>query len=117
MFRIAPERNEKFARERDNANPPEPTTPSAKLALIPLGQHAVGLVPEPAPRELHHETAHVFIAGARDALIMGAVTALIGSRHQPYQPAQLSSVFDLTPPEDFRGQGPGADRTDPAQRG
>src|SRR4029450_7042333 len=117
VFGIAPERNEEFARERDNANAAEPTAPTAKLALIPLGQRAVALVPGAAPGELHHETAHMFIAGARNALIMHAVAALIGSRHQPYQPAQLSSVFDLTPPEDFRGQGPGADRADPAQRG
>lgn len=112
VFHIAPKRNEEFARQRDNANAAEPTTPTAKLALIPLGQRAVGLVPEPAPGELHHETAHMFIAGARDALIMRALAALIGSRHQTHQPAQLPPVFDLTPPEDFRGQRPGADRTD-----
>src|SRR6266849_8934368 len=117
VFHIVPEGNEQFARQRDNPNAPEPTTPVPKLALIPLGQGAVRLVPDPTPGELHHEATHMLIARARDALIVGALATLIRGRHQAHQAAQLPPVFNLSPPKDFCRQGPGADRTDPAQGG
>src|SRR5512134_2142767 len=76
VFHIVPERNEQFAGQRDNPNASQSTTATAELAPIPRHQGAGWLIPDPAPGELHHEAAHVLVAGARDALIVRALAAL-----------------------------------------
>ena len=117
VFHVAPERNEQLARQRDNPNASQPTTTPSELALIPLREGAGWLVPDPAPGQLHHEAPHMFIAGARDALIVCTLAALIRGRYQTHQAGQLPPVLNLPPPKDFCGQHPGADGADPTQGG
>ena len=117
VFHVVPEGDEQFARQRHNPNTSEPTTAVSELALIPLGQRTIRLVANPAPGELHHEASHMLIPGARDALIMVALAALIWGRHEADQAGQLPPIFDVPPPKDFGGQRPRADRADPTQGG
>ena len=84
VFDVAPKRHEQFARNRDVANPSQPATALAELALIPPGLRAGGLVADPTPRELHHDSTHVLVAGAGNALIVRGLPALIRGRHQAH---------------------------------
>src|SRR4030095_14448137 len=77
VFHVVPECNEQFAGQRDTPNPSQPTTATSELALIPRGQGAGWLIPDPAPGELHHDAAHVLIAGAGDGLIVRALAHMI----------------------------------------
>ena len=58
-----------------------------KLALKPLSQGAVWLIPDPTPGELHHEATDMLVAGARDALIVCALATLIRAGTRPTKPA------------------------------
>jgi hypothetical protein len=81
------------------------------------GQRRVRLIAHRARGELHDQSTHMPMPGARDALIVHALPALIRGRHQSHQAAQLATILNLPPAKQFRGQGPRADRTNPAQRG
>jgi hypothetical protein len=47
---IAPQRDQEFAREGDDADFAQPSSSAPKSALIPHGQRTRGLIVEPAPR-------------------------------------------------------------------
>src|SRR5262245_15664222 len=117
MFHITPERNEQLARQRNDPDTSHSTTAVSKPALIPGCEAAVGLIPHPTPCELHHQTAHVFVPGARVALVVRALAALIWGGNQAHQATELSSVLNLAPPKDLGSQGPRADGADPPKRG
>src|SRR4030095_478666 len=119
LIHVAPQGDQKFARQRDNPNAPLPRSAGGKAALIPLRQRTVGLPSQPAPRQLHHHAPHVRIARPRNPAIALRRPALIQRRRQPDERAELLSIPDLAPPKNLRRQDPGArrpDRPDPLER-
>ena len=50
---------------------------AAKLLLIPLAQRAPWLIPQPAPRQLHHDPAHMGVTGARNPQVTLRLAALV----------------------------------------
>jgi len=79
---IAPERNQQFACDCDDRNPPDTALEFAN-AIAELGaQIAVGLMPQPQPRELNHHGASLGIARLADTLITAHRAALKMRRRQ-----------------------------------
>src|SRR6516165_7196255 len=54
---IAPERNQQFACDCDDRNPPDTTFEFADTFAKPDTQGALRLMPQPQPRELNHHGA------------------------------------------------------------
>src|SRR5207249_11244391 len=58
---------------------------------------ALRLIVEPAPGDLHRHRPQAAIPGLADALLVVAVTALIGRRCQARQRTQLLAIANPTP--------------------
>ena len=115
LFHVPPQRNQELPRQRHDANPPHPFAPAPEPPLIPARQRAGLLIVHPTPGQLHHQAAHVLVAGARDSLVVVRVATLIGRRDQADQRPQFAAIPNLSPAKDLGRQDPRADRPDPAQ--
>src|ERR1041384_3849927 len=73
----APQRNGQSSRESDDANAPHALAAVGEALVEPMGELAVGLQPEPSPRQLHQQRAHALVAGFADALVDPAVAAVV----------------------------------------
>src|SRR4029450_4939216 len=76
LIHVAPEGDEKFARERDNADSPQPRAPVAGGPPVPLTEGALRLIAKPPPGQFNHHRAQLATAIARDPLFARPVPAL-----------------------------------------
>ena len=79
-FHVTPQIDHQSSGHGHDADSPDPRPTAAKSLLIPLTQLALGLISQPTPCNLDRHGAHSTVAGAADALIARAVTALIRHR-------------------------------------
>lgn len=112
---VAPERDQEFSREGDDADLAQPTRAVPKPALIPLRQRAVGLIAEPPPRDVDGERPDLAVAGFRHALLAMPIAALIRRRGEAGQCAHLTTILKLSPAEELHDVEPRALHADPAQ--
>src|SRR6185437_891825 len=89
---IAPERNQQFACDCDDRNPPNTTLEFANAITEPDAQIAVGLMPQPQPRELNHHGASFGVARLADTLITAHRAALKMRRRQTDVARQLFAI-------------------------
>jgi hypothetical protein len=77
-LKIAPECNQQFARQDDDADALHAFPTAPKAVSIPRCQRTVRLMSYPPPRDLHDDVARMRVARARDALIPLHLATLIG---------------------------------------
>jgi hypothetical protein len=97
VLEITPQRDCEASCHRDDGNAPCATIRSRALrALVePLRQRAVGLVAQPAPRDLDEQGAHPSIALPADAFVHLALATVVGLRHQSDARTYLTPVAEL----------------------
>ena len=78
VLQVAPQRNGQAPGERHNADASHALATTGEAAVKPLAQFTLALVAQPAPSELHHQSAHPSIAGLGDALLDFALPAVVG---------------------------------------
>src|SRR5215467_1225956 len=115
ILEVAPQRNRQAPCERHNADAPHPCAYTAKASVKPLTQLTLGLVAQPAPSELHHQTTHAAVADLGDALFGFASPARVGRGGEPETARHLAPVAKAPPTEELLHQHPAAAHPDPAE--
>src|SRR6266566_1970800 len=97
--RIAPEGDEEFSGQCDDADLADPRAAAGEAAVEPASQLALGLVSQPGPGQVDGNAADVSIAGAADPLLVAGLTALIRRGDQARERADLTAIAESSPGE------------------
>ena len=98
--RVAPQGDDQFARERDDADTPRAFA-RAEAPPVPLRERALGLPPDPVPGELNADRLQPGVAGPTDALLTVRFATVVRRWGKAQQPADLPPVAERTPDEAF----------------
>jgi hypothetical protein len=112
---IAPQRDQEFARERHDPNPPKARPAGRIPTLIPLAQGALRLPPQPTPREFNRERPQIAIARFADPVFLCQVTTRASRATQSRGGPDLSPIPKVSPRKKLRRVHPGAHFTNGPQ--
>ena len=108
VLQVAPQRDRQAPCQGHDAYAPHALAACGEAPVEPLGQLAVGLQAQPAPRELHQQRPRSLVAGLADALLDLAATTVVGRGRQSQAAGQLAPVGEAPPAEQLLDQHPGA---------